>query len=277
MAFDEKTSETYEAKAAELRKFIITGKEEVMPKVCMMIATHLWGGVCRFFQIEKAAMITPQEENLQSKNWPMLYKATHIETGKTLLILDRILTSEEGQSYITQGFMTRLLCVAGIKRFVIVTDLTATDQFLTSGDLVLVKEHCGFCTSNPLVGPNINQWGTRFPDVGKIYTKPSTKSIRRELKKRCGIKTVNALWIPSIKGYHDKAEKILAKEFLKFEVVSHKGFAEAVIAHHHNLENGQPDEKEIFCLGVISVKSNDDSPLLAHSWSSIVKFFSKGF
>ncbi len=39
------------------------------------------------------------------------------------------------------------------------------------GDLMIINDHISFGTPNPLVGKNIEEWGTRFPDMSEPYKK----------------------------------------------------------------------------------------------------------
>ena len=247
-----------------------SGKEVPLPKVCLLIGTHLWGSVCSFFELLKAAEILPSEESMRKgKLWPVVYKAKYQPAGQDLFIIDRLLTPDENMPESMPGYLVRLLGLAGVQRFVIVSDVTATEQLLKKGDLCLIKEHCMFCSNSPLIGPNIIEWGERFTDASKIFKKPVTKTARRVLRERYHIRNVNALWVPSMKGYHDEAEKTIAREILRFDVIAHKGIAEAIIAHHMN--------KEIFYIGVVARRYNERTTLMAHAWSSLANFFKDGF
>ena len=39
------------------------------------------------------------------------------------------------------------------------------------GDLMLITDHISVFTKNPLIGPNIDEFGTRFPDMSCVYDK----------------------------------------------------------------------------------------------------------
>jgi len=238
-----------------------------------MIGIHLWGAVGGFFEIHKSVKILPVEETQQINKWPVVYVATHLKTGKPILIVDSLLTREGDQpeSYTTTS--SRLLCLIGVERFIIINDVTSVNRLLKSGDLCLIKDHSSSYANNPLVGKNIEAWGTRFPDVSKVYKKGETVKIRKNLESKLGIRSVTGLFVPTLKGYNDAAEKKLAREALPFEVVLHKGAAESLVIHHMSRDK----VRELMFLGVVSRKHNDPYTVFSNAWASLAKFFAGGF
>ncbi|MFN3534934.1 MAG: purine-nucleoside phosphorylase, partial [Desulfatiglandales bacterium] len=53
------------------------------------------------------------------------------------------------------------------------------------GDLMLIKDHINLTGKNPLTGPNIEELGTRFPDMTAAYD-PSLQSLAREVANAIG-------------------------------------------------------------------------------------------
>ena len=47
-----------------------------------------------------------------------------------------------------------------------------------AGDFMLIKDHISCFAPNPLVGPNIDELGLRFPDMSTIYNKKLQQKIR---------------------------------------------------------------------------------------------------
>eukprot|EP01022_Parablepharisma_sp_SALTPOND_P018691 TRINITY_DN3096_c3_g1_i1.p1 TRINITY_DN3096_c3_g1~~TRINITY_DN3096_c3_g1_i1.p1 ORF type:complete len:477 (-),score=44.01 TRINITY_DN3096_c3_g1_i1:788-2218(-) len=266
------TQKEYESKAEELKKFMTASGAE-FPKIAVIVGTHLMGAVCGQFEIKKSVQLVPTCETQQSNIWPVVYSAVYMKTMKPVLLLDRVLTGEVNLPEGTPAVPIRLLCLAGVERVIVVSDVTSVDRLLKSGDLCLINGHASLFANNPLVGPNIEKWGTRFPDVSKIYKKGKTKQILTMLEKKMSVRNVKALWVPTVKGYHDAAEKKLAREALPFEVVAHKGLAEGVIVHHMSRDN----IKEFMFLGVVARKQNDPFTLVANTWATLAKFFADGF
>lgn len=48
-----------------------------------------------------------------------------------------------------------------------------------AGDLMLITDHVSLFAPNPLIGPNIEELGTRFPDMSTIYDRELQDTIRR--------------------------------------------------------------------------------------------------
>jgi purine-nucleoside phosphorylase len=66
-------------------------------------------------------------------------------------------------------FGVRLLALLGVK-FVIVTNAAGgISRTFEPGDLMLIRDHLNLTGRNPLVGPNVEALGPRFPDMSVPY------------------------------------------------------------------------------------------------------------
>ena len=48
---------------------------------------------------------------------------------------------------------------------------TRSSETLTPGTLMVIDDHINLMGSNPLVGPNEDRFGPRFPDMSEVYSK----------------------------------------------------------------------------------------------------------
>jgi purine-nucleoside phosphorylase len=49
---------------------------------------------------------------------------------------------------------------------------------LTAGDLMLIRDHISLFFPNPLVGPNLDPLGPRFPDMSRVYDEEMAEVVR---------------------------------------------------------------------------------------------------
>ena len=57
--------------------------------------------------------------------------------------------------------------------------LDALKSEFEPGDLMLITDHINFMGANPLIGPNEDMFGCRFPDMTKAYNKELAEKARK--------------------------------------------------------------------------------------------------
>ncbi len=89
--------------------------------------------------------------------------------GSRVALLDGPPSLLDGASPRAVTFPMRVLAVLGMEVLVVVTSAVGLDPDHREGDLLLVTDHINLQGSNPLVGPNVDDWGPRFPDMSNPY------------------------------------------------------------------------------------------------------------
>jgi len=77
----------------------------------------------------------------------------------------------EGHSVQTIVFPIRVLKLLGVKTLILTNPAGSMIKSLNPGDIMIVKDHINFQFANPLIGPNDDKFGPRFPDMSNIYSK----------------------------------------------------------------------------------------------------------
>jgi purine-nucleoside phosphorylase len=67
-------------------------------------------------------------------------------------------------------FATRVIGVLGVKTIVLTNAAGGINLGFTPGTLMLIDDHINLLGSNPLVGPNDDRLGPRFPDMSEVYS-----------------------------------------------------------------------------------------------------------
>jgi purine-nucleoside phosphorylase len=89
--------------------------------------------------------------------------------GKDVLVLQGRFHLYEGYTAQEIGFPIRVLAALGIKILIISNAAGGLDPNFQAGDIMLITDHINHTGENPLVGPLLETWGDRFPDMSQVY------------------------------------------------------------------------------------------------------------
>ncbi len=92
------------------------------------------------------------------------------KNGKTVVALQGRLHFYEGHAMQTLTMPIRVLKALGVETVVLTNACGGVNLSFKPGDLMLLTDHINFSGQNPLVGPNLDSFGPRFPDMSDIYT-----------------------------------------------------------------------------------------------------------
>lgn len=104
--------------------------------------------------------------------------------GKKVVVMAGRFHFYEGYTAEQVVFPIRVLKLLGIKTLIISNAAGGVHPDFEIGDLMIINDHISFFTPNPLVGPNLEAFGTRFPDMSEPYKKSiiqKAKAIGKEL------------------------------------------------------------------------------------------------
>lgn len=103
----------------------------------------------------------------------------------------------EGVSADRAVFGVRVLGKLGIRSLVVTNAAGGINTAYRPGELVLISDHVNLQGTSPLVGPNDEELGPRFPDMSDAYD-PELRRLAREAAGRLGIELregVYAAWL----------------------------------------------------------------------------------
>ena len=100
--------------------------------------------------------------------------------GQTVVVLQGRIHYYEGLSQQEITLPVRVLAALGVKALVLTNACGGVNVSFRPGDLMLISDHINFSGANPLIGPNLDAFGPRFPDMSDLYT----ADLRRAIKEK---------------------------------------------------------------------------------------------
>ncbi|MBR6380365.1 MAG: purine-nucleoside phosphorylase, partial [Lachnospiraceae bacterium] len=100
-----------------------------------------------------------------------------------------------------------------------------------AGSLMLIEDQISIYAPNPLIGPNIEELGTRFPDMSRIYDEELCGIIRGEAK-RLGTELESGVYVQLTGPSYESPAEIRALGRLGADAVGMSTAVEAIAARH---------------------------------------------
>lgn len=155
------------------------------PKVGMILGSGL-GGLAE--QITDAKKIPYS----QLAGWPVSTVVGH--SGQLVVgnLEDQAVFVMQGRSHYYEGYdmplvglPIRVMKRLGIETLILTNAAGAVNPEFEPGDLMLITDHLnliGMAGQNPLRGPNLEEFGPRFPDMSKVYDRALLELARGKAK-----------------------------------------------------------------------------------------------
>ena len=161
--------EDLKAKVTESVEFI-NQKSKIKPKIAIILGT----GLGRLAEDIKEKEIIPYSE---IPNFPVSTVQSH--SGNLVLgkLGNKEVVAMQGRFHYYEGynlkevtFPVRVMRKLGTDIIIISNAAGGMNRFFKRGDLMLITDHINLFGDNPLIGPNDEELGPRFPDMSEAYS-----------------------------------------------------------------------------------------------------------
>ena len=106
--------------------------------------------------------------------------------GQDVAVMQGRLHTYEGWSFEDVSYPVRVLRLLGAETLVVTNAAGAVNTAFSAGDIMLITDHIKLFGVSPLCGPNLEEFGPRFPDMSHVYT-PRLQDTAREAAEELSI------------------------------------------------------------------------------------------
>lgn len=125
----------------------------------------------------------------------------------------------------------RLMSMLGAKVLFLTNASGGINADFSAGDFMLIKDHISCFVPNPLIGRNIDELGTRFPDMSRIYS-PELRRIIKDTASDLGIKLQEGVYLQLTGPSFESPAEIRMLRTFGADAVGMSTAVEAIAANH---------------------------------------------
>jgi purine-nucleoside phosphorylase len=140
----------------------------------------------------------------------------------------------EGYSAQEVVFPIRVLARMGVKAVILTNAAGGINLGYSQGALVLIRDHINLQGTNPLVGPNDDRFGVRFPDMTQAYSR-AYREIAREEASRQSLMLHEGVYAALLGPSYETPAEIEHLRRIGADLVGMSTVAEVIAARHMGL------------------------------------------
>jgi purine-nucleoside phosphorylase len=141
----------------------------------------------------------------------------------------------EGYSAHEVTFPMRVLGRMGIRATVLTNAAGGINTTYQQGALVALRDHINLQGANPLVGPNEERFGPRFPDMTRAYS-PRFRELALEEARRLGLDLHEGVYAALLGPSYETPAEIRYLRAIGADLVGMSTVSETIVARHMQIE-----------------------------------------
>lgn len=155
--------------------------------------------------------------------------------GRSLVALRGRIHYYEGFTQQELTLPVRVMAKLGVRTVILTNAAGGVNLDYRPGTLMLIADHINFSGKNPLMGPNLDQFGPRFPDMSDVYTKALRERLK-PLAAQAGIPLREGVYVMYSGPSYETPAEIRMFRTLGGDAVGMSTVPEAIAARHAGLQ-----------------------------------------
>ncbi len=155
--------------------------------------------------------------------------------GKKVMMMQGRFHFYEGHSMQTVTYPVKVMKKLGVKTVIVTNAAGGVNPYFKPSSLMLIKDHINFMGTNPLIGPNDDSLGERFPDMSEVYTK-SLRGVARTCSEKLGIPLEEGVYIALTGPTYETPAEVNMVRTLGADAVGMSTVPEAIVASYLKMQ-----------------------------------------
>lgn len=151
--------------------------------------------------------------------------------GRNVAVMQGRLHTYEGWSFADVSYPVRVLKLLGAETLLVTNAAGAVNREYQVGNIMLITDHIKLFGESPLTGPNVYEFGPRFPDMSSVYT-PELQRIARDAAKNLDITMHEGVYMYFPGPQYETPAEVRLARTLGADVVGMSTVPEAIVAAH---------------------------------------------
>jgi purine-nucleoside phosphorylase len=141
----------------------------------------------------------------------------------------------EGHDLRTVTFAVRVLGLLGVKTLILTNAAGGVNTGFLQGALMVIDDHINLIGNNPLVGPNDDRLGARFPDMTEVYS-ARLRKMADQAGKAMHLLLRHGVYVALLGPSYETPAEVRYLRTIGADAVGMSTVPEAIVARHMGLE-----------------------------------------
>ena len=155
--------------------------------------------------------------------------------GRRVAVMQGRMHCYEGYTMEDAAYAVRVIRLLGAKAMIVTNAAGAVNTDYQAGDLMLISDHIKLFDFGPLWGPNIPEFGTRFPDMSTVYS-PRLRELAKEVAREQALTLREGVYMYFPGPQFETPAEVRAARILGADAVGMSTVPEAIAAAHCGYE-----------------------------------------
>ena len=149
--------------------------------------------------------------------------------GKNVIMMQGRFHYYEGHPIQKVVLPIKVMKKLGVKTVILTNAAGGVNASFNPSDLMIITDHINHMNVNPLIGPNDDSMGDRFPDMSEVYT-PELVDLVRKTASKLGIDTQEGVYMALTGPSYETPAEVRMARILGADAVGMSTVPEAIIA-----------------------------------------------